>query len=263
MSRDPFRIEGPACISFSGGRTSGYMLWRILQAHGGTLPADVVVLFANTGKEHEATLDFVEQCSQRWAVPIVWLERGRGVVNHATASRGGEPYAALIEKRHYLPNPVTRFCTSELKIAPMDAYCKSLGWDEWATAVGLRADEPRRVANLARQPGKFAPLYMAGISRDEVLTFWAAQDFDLALPTHGGITALGNCDLCFLKGADSLLSIIRAEPERAVWWMGQEKKIGATFRSDRPSYIEMHRMATTHGELFDFDDALQDCACTD
>ena len=51
MSHDPFRIDGPTCISFSGGRTSAYMLWRVLQSHGGKLPADAVVCFANTGEE--------------------------------------------------------------------------------------------------------------------------------------------------------------------------------------------------------------------
>ena len=131
---DPFRIEGPACISFSGGRTSAYMLWRILQAHGGTLPDDVVVCFANTGKEMPETLDFVEECSQRWSVPITWLEyrpkiEGKkqfAVVTHATASRNGDPYEAVITDRNYLPNPVTRFCTVELKIRPMHKYLRCL-----------------------------------------------------------------------------------------------------------------------------------------
>lgn len=51
-----FKIEGPAKISFSGGRTSALMLYLVLMANGGTLPEDVKVLFANTGKEREATM---------------------------------------------------------------------------------------------------------------------------------------------------------------------------------------------------------------
>ena len=38
---NPYLIKGPALISFSGGRTSGYMLNHILEAHGGRLPDDV------------------------------------------------------------------------------------------------------------------------------------------------------------------------------------------------------------------------------
>jgi 3'-phosphoadenosine 5'-phosphosulfate sulfotransferase (PAPS reductase)/FAD synthetase len=264
MSRDPFRIEGPACISFSGGRTSGYMLHRILQAHGGTLPGDVVVAFANTGKEAAQTLDFVQECSERWSVPICWLEYQRGVVDYATASRSGEPFAALIAKRKYLPNPVARFCTSALKIEPIAAYMAAEGWPEFDTIVGLRADEPARVARVrSRNDSRCAPLAEAGITRRDVIAFWQAQPFDLRLSTGGGITALGYCDLCFMKGADLLLSVIRQEPARATWWMTQEAKIGGTFRSDRPTYADMQRMATEQ-ELIAFDDeALQDCACTD
>lgn len=70
----PYLIEGPALISFSGGRTSGYMLWHILDAHGGALPADVHVCFANTGKEREETLRFVHDCETHWGVRIHWLE---------------------------------------------------------------------------------------------------------------------------------------------------------------------------------------------
>jgi 3'-phosphoadenosine 5'-phosphosulfate sulfotransferase (PAPS reductase)/FAD synthetase len=76
---DPFRIDGPTCISFSGGRTSAYMLWRVLQSNNG-LPQDAVVCFANTGKEDEATLRFVRDCGQQWNVPI-FAESGDSVLH--------------------------------------------------------------------------------------------------------------------------------------------------------------------------------------
>lgn len=71
---DPFFITGPALISFSGGRTSAYMLWRIIQAHGGVWPENVVVVFMNTGDEREETLAFVRECAERWGVKVIWLE---------------------------------------------------------------------------------------------------------------------------------------------------------------------------------------------
>src|SRR5690606_21274192 len=71
-SVNPYLITGPAIISFSGGRTSRYMLKHIIDAHGGTLPDDVVVCFANTGKEMPETLDFVLRTEQEYGCPIVW-----------------------------------------------------------------------------------------------------------------------------------------------------------------------------------------------
>lgn len=45
---NPYLIHGPAILSISGGRTSGFMLRQIIDAHGGKLPADVVPVFCNT-----------------------------------------------------------------------------------------------------------------------------------------------------------------------------------------------------------------------
>jgi hypothetical protein len=131
LTRNPYRIDGPALISFSGGRTSGYMLRNILDAHGGTLPDDVHVVFANTGKEMPETLDFVQECGERWGVRITWLEwrdneAGYDTVSHNSASRNGEPFKALIDKRGFLPNPVMRFCTQEMKVRPMQTLMLSL-----------------------------------------------------------------------------------------------------------------------------------------
>jgi hypothetical protein len=67
------------------------------------------------------TLDFVRDCAERWNINIIWLEyepegekqRHFRTVSHVTASRDGESYAALIRRKKYLPNPVTRFCATE------------------------------------------------------------------------------------------------------------------------------------------------------
>ncbi|MGO4011721.1 MULTISPECIES: hypothetical protein [Pseudomonas] len=47
---NPYMITGPAQIGISGGRTSGHMVYMILEARGGTLPPDVHLFFQNTGK---------------------------------------------------------------------------------------------------------------------------------------------------------------------------------------------------------------------
>lgn len=130
--RDPFLIDEPTCISFSGGRTSAYMLWRVLQSNDG-LPDEAIVCFANTGKEEEATLEFVRDCAVNWDVKIYWLEyrnndQGFEEVTFETASRNGEPFEQLILKKKYLPNPVTRFCTIEMKIRTIHKFLKNKGW---------------------------------------------------------------------------------------------------------------------------------------
>jgi 3'-phosphoadenosine 5'-phosphosulfate sulfotransferase (PAPS reductase)/FAD synthetase len=89
---NPFLITDNTAISFSGGRTSAYLLWKVLQENKG-LPDCARVLFCNTGKEDEATLDFIHACETKWNVPIVWLEYRPDskfeVVDYESASRGG------------------------------------------------------------------------------------------------------------------------------------------------------------------------------
>lgn len=279
---DPFKITGPTCISFSGGRTSAYMLWRVLQAHGMSLPADAVVCFANTGKEDEATLRFVQDCSERWGIDIKWLEYQQAdprfkVVTFETASRNGRPFEEIIEQRGgVLPNRVARFCSSELKTRTMHRYLKAQGWTEWDTLIGIRADEPRRVAKFRANPkpeGKheevWMPLAVVGVSAADVGRFWSSQSFDLELPNIKGKTMHGNCDLCYLKPASQVLSLITERPERAIWWAAQEAKAesvagsASRFRDDRPSYAEMLKFSQEQRDMFDASEEGIACFCGD
>lgn len=291
---DPYRLDTPAVVSFSGGRTSGYMLRQILDAFGGELPPDIKVVFCNTGKERPETLDFVERCSQRWGVPVTWLEyryhtdgtaipgrraghiraggrRGFEVVNYSTASRNGEPFEAVITARNMLPNVMMRFCTVECKIRTTQRYLKSLGWKHWTNAIGFRADEPARVAKLngSNKHGNedpVAPLFKAGVTKADILAWWDRQPFKLELADHEG-----NCDLCFLKGRGKLNEILSRRPDLADWWVRMETVVkhnaGGTgrFRRDRPQYAKLLELSQRPG-LFDAtepDELSVACHCTD
>ena len=278
--RDPFIIDEPTVISFSGGRTSAYLLWRVLQSNNG-LPKEAIVCFANTGKEEQATLEFVRDCSINWGVEIHWLEyryhpenaQRFKRVTFETAARNGEPFFELIDQNGslYLPNPVARICTAKLKIRVIHHYIKSLGLehDENSDWVGIRADEPRRAAKMDISR---LPLVAAGVTKETVAQFWRSQLFDLGLPNINGVTMHGNCDLCFLKPAHQILSLIKEKPERAIWWMNMEKHAqssnktfgdGARFRKDRPSYAEMYKYANEQTDMFGMDEEAISCFCGD
>lgn len=241
--------DGNVQVSFSGGRTSAYMLHRILEANG-PLPDRCRVVFANTGREMPETLDFVQEVGARWGVPIVWVEYRAEkplfeVVSHNSASRDGGPFAALVAKRRMLPNQQMRFCTSELKVLAAKRYLVSLGWRTWTNAVGIRADEASRIrpAPDGERWVRWFPLADAAVTKADVLAFWRRQPFDLRV-TAG----LGNCDGCFLKSEAQLAALARDHPERHAWWEAQEAERGATWRKEF-SRRELRETVERQGDL--------------
>lgn len=230
MSANPYLLPpGPVQVAFSGGRTSAFMLHKLLEANG-SLPDRAVVTFQNTGREMPETLDFVREVGARWSVNVVWLEYQPSapffeIVNHNGAARDGEPFEALIRRKRYLPNQQTRFCTIELKVRTAKRYLVSLGWKRWTNCVGFRADEPHRL-NKPKPKDRWTvwhPLADDGVGAHHVADFWRAQPFDLRLPNVRGNCWLGNCDGCFLKSEASVAAFTRDFPERAAWWERMEE----------------------------------------
>ena len=291
LKESPYRLPDDdyfRTINFSGGRSSAYMLHHILNAHGGQLPNSAVVVFCNTGKEREETLDFVQACSEHWSVPVTWLEYDyradaaggikdpknvHKVVNHETASRNGEPFSKLIRASSILPNVTMRKCTSEMKVRTVERYCaRVLGWmrKDVRNVLGIRHDEPRRWQKaLLEHCDSEYPMVHARASKADVMAFWSEQSFDLGITS-----AEGNCDLCFLKGEAQLMRLMRADPDRADWWIEAEevslrswksrltKKESAQF-SKRYTYRELRDLALNSPELPGIDEPGVECFCTD
>ena len=271
-------LKGPSVVSFPGGRTSGFMLYQVLLAHGKVLPNHVKVVFCNTGLEHGKTLDFIQACADQWGINITWLEyAGKKnkpsykITDYKGASRKGEPFGILVDERQYLPNPIARFCTVDLKIKLLDKYMKDTYGKEFREhnqLIGLRHDEPRRVANMKKNKRKnpaLLPMNEARHTLQDVMQFWSKQPFDLGIQPHHG-----NCQGCFLKSRYRLDLVAKEDPNSLAWWVQQEAKILGvenpkqhTFRKDRPKYENVLEQSRLQLPLFpDWDDTVS-CNCTD
>jgi hypothetical protein len=229
----PYLIEGPAIIAFSGGESSGYMLCKIVEAHGGKLPDGVHVVTCNTGKERPEWLRFARQVGEHLSVYINLLEwrldePGFEHVSFNSADMEGRTFAALIGHKGYLPNREAGYCSIELKTRVSWAFArKELGWKNWKSVVGFRADEQPRVGgsivrNLLKKDcwQTVCPMASANVAKSDVAAFWEAMPFRLGTQNHQN-----NCTLCWKKTDWKLDRNIRDEPGIEAWWVEQEERL--------------------------------------
>lgn len=216
-------------ISFSGGRTSGYMTKMLIDNMSDKY--DFIVTFANTGMENDLTLDFVNNCDKYFNFNTIWLEAvvneelGKGtthrVVTYETASRKGEPFVDVV-KKYGIPNASYLHCTRELKLQPMNSYLRSVGIHlrDIPTAIGIRADEKRRVNKKAAMTNIIYPLINTWpTDKQDVLDWWEDQPFDLNLEEWDG-----NCKGCHKKSFKKLFKQFDTDPTILDWYETMENK---------------------------------------
>jgi hypothetical protein len=215
-------------VSFSGGRTSAFMCWWLLKNMSHIY--NFIFVFANTGLEHEKTLEFVNECDKRFGLNLVWLEavvhfgERKGcthrIVTFETASRKGEPFELVIDK-YGIPNKAYPHCNRELKLNPIFSFKRSIGFaSNHKMAIGIRVDEIDRIGPKSKEHGCIHPLIKLNpTTKAEVRHWWADQDFDLEVPEH-----LGNCVTCWKKSNRKLMTIAKQEPERFNFFRRMEKQ---------------------------------------
>jgi len=181
-------------------------------------------VFANTGQEHDDTLRFVSDISERFNLNTVWVEalvhplHGKGtthkVVSHNTAARWSDmngPFVNVCGK-YGLPNMKFPQCTRELKQRPIMSYMRSIGWKTgtYDTALGIRVDEFDRISPRSRENRIIYPLVKHKIRKQDVLNFFSEyhSDIDLRIPER-----LGNCLWCWKKSHKKLQENVASNPE--------------------------------------------------
>ncbi len=133
----------PHVVKFSGGRSSGMLLFTLLENRVLKAERGDVILFNNTAAEHPATYDFVAQCKKRaescYGIPFFLIEYqtyedvrngdwtrlpSYRLVNAKPRSENnpdgycwrGEVFEEMLSWSGYVPNQFRRTCTATLKL---------------------------------------------------------------------------------------------------------------------------------------------------
>ena len=227
----PDILELPLVESISGGKTSSVMA-ELLNHKFKDSGRQRIRVFANTGKEREETLIFLNELDKYLNLNLVWIEtvvnpkQGIGndykIVSFETASRNGEPFEQVITK-YGIPNQAFKHCTRTLKTEPIKRYLKDIGITDYVTAIGYRSDEMRRVNwQKAKDMKQYYPLVETWrFDKEMVNHFCAKRPFNLNLKEHEG-----NCDLCWKKSDRKLLTLLIEKPHLINWWNEMEIKYG-------------------------------------
>lgn len=206
-------------VSFSGGRTSAYLV-HLMEQRREREGLNVEYIFMDTGAEHPKTYEFIKQCVEHFGIKLTVIKakvtqtKGvgitYGVFNVDDIGWDLSAWAEIMQK-HGNPYVMGAFCTSKLKTEPHDKYCNDkYGKGNYQTWLGIRIDEKRRLK------GRKNVSYMAEISqmdKDDVIGWWAEMPFDLGIDEW-----LGNCVFCLKKGNNKVAIAAKQEPELAALW---------------------------------------------
>lgn len=213
----------------------------------------IVYAMANTSKEREESLQFMNNCDKHYKLGVNWIEaefheKGKGVTYNIVEFNNLKRHGQIFEdgiKKFGIPNIENKWCNRDMKVVPLKKFADDVfGVDNYSIAVGLRSDEiDRRKSKNYRKNNIFYPLVSNNISKRERNKFWEEQPIKITIPAYKG-----NCDMCFEKSNRKLMTILNEEPDKAIWWDKMIKRYGHITIEGKDSYNDL--LTQNNGQTF-------------
>ena len=269
----PTQSENPmkTLNSISGGKTSAYMavhypadyhVFALVRIEDkACAPKDKGLIRA---VEDKINTDFIATAEEDGTLMAVLdLEQHTGKEIHWVT---GPTFERLITKRNYLPNKVSRFCTTDMKIQPIFNFWRKNIRQPVEQRMGFRANESRRASGIMDRANKDGlvemkavigthttgrhagrpkwglvpwykpafPLVQAGVFKWEIENYWEGKGVRFA--------RLNNCVGCFHRPPTLLKKQSEWQPEKFAWFERMENHDHqGSWRSDM-RYAEIRDM---------------------
>ena len=226
-------------VSVSGGKDSTATLLLSLKQ----FPETTLAVFADTGNEHEATIEYLGYLETRLGIRIErlkadfsdrferkrqwvltkWPEKGVPMERCEEAAKllvpSGNPYLDLCMLKGRFPSRMAQFCTQELKTEPLTEYAlwfiDAFGANVWSWQ-GVRRDESARRANALGFEDLTGGIYawrpIAGWTAQETVDFVRSCRVELNPLYKQGMGRVG-CMPCINANKAELAEIARRFPD--------------------------------------------------
>ena len=188
----------------------------------------------------------------------------------------GKPFEEVIkDKSNYLPNLVTRFCTTEMKLKPIfDWWINDIN-EPIKMRIGFRANEQTRAKNMIAKTNELGlsefkhvighskngrnkwgvtgwqypdfPLIKDGIYKDNIEAFWKDKPVRFAY--------MNNCIGCFHRNEVLLKHMSDRHPEKFQWFIDQENNNKNTFKKG----VTYEKIKQSLKQITLFDDDFNSC----
>ena len=171
---------------------------------------DMEYFFCDTGAELPETYAYLAKLEVVLGKPIARLNSTRGFDHYFEVFRGT------------LPSPQMRWCTTLLKIKPLEEW---IGDEEVVSYVAIRADESSRKGYISTKPNirtKF-PFVDDGIDHAGVIRI--LEDSGLNLPDYYKWRTRSGCYFCFFQRKAEWVGLADNHPELFKKAVAIEKKI--------------------------------------